>query len=98
VSTYVHDSDAVLPYEWDWSEWLANEGADTLTMVGVTVVGSPADILTIGAPTQPEPGVVRAMIGPAVDDECRDAQITCHIETAGGRKDDRTIAIKIRNR
>jgi len=92
--TFLHDPDAVLPYEWDWRAWLLHEDADVISGTP-TITQDPADSLEIETPTV-EDGVVSAVISGGVVPV--DVEVTCHIVTVGGREDDRTIKLKVRHR
>lgn len=86
------DPDAALEYTFDWTDWLA-EVSDTidsytLTVSGVTKtsdarVGARVTVWVSG-------GTVNALAAPA--------SIACRIVTAGGRTEDRTIYLLIRER
>lgn len=89
---YVKDPNATLPFVWDWSAWLANEGNDTITSAVVTV---PTAELTLGSITNTTTKVT-AWISGGTDGE--DVDVTCHIVTAGGRQEDRSITVKVRER
>jgi hypothetical protein len=87
------DPSAKLPFTVDWSAWLAAEG-DTATSVawtvpaGIVKESSPAESLADGKATV-------WLSGGTVGQRY---QITCRITTAGGRIDDRTIQVDIRER
>ena len=91
------DPQAVLDYIYDWSAWLAGI-FDTIVSAtfpvanGGTTVNS-FDIINIA------PGSangVRAWIGGGTLDEI--AEVTCRITTQGGRTEERTLRLKIRER
>lgn len=95
MTTFMHDPQAVLPYAWDWTAWLAAEGSDTIAAATVAVVG---DGLTLA--DDPPVAVTTTRVtawlsgGTAGDD----VDVRCHITTDGGREDERTITIKVRDR
>jgi hypothetical protein len=80
------DASAVLDYVWNWSDWL---GADTISSHTITCVGCTKDSSSNTTTT------VTAWIsgGTTVSPSA-----TCHITTAGGRHDDRTIVFDITER
>jgi hypothetical protein len=80
------DASAVLDYTWNWADWL---GDDTIASATVTGVGCTVDSYTNTTTT------VTAWIsgGTTVSPSA-----TCHITTAGGRQDDRTIVFDITER
>mgnify|MGYP003491741341 FL=1 len=84
-----HDPQAVLDYSWDWADWL---GADAIASHTVTVaagdVVKDSDSRTATA--------VTAWLSGGTDGTR--ARVTCHITTAAGRQDDRTIYLAIKNR
>lgn len=89
----IKDPDARLPYAVDWSAWLANEGdtASSATWIapdGIVQEASPAPSLT--------DGVATAWFSGGTDG--KDYRITCRLTTTGGRVDDRTVTIKVRQR
>lgn len=93
--TYVKDPDAVLDYAQDWSEWL---GADTLSSASWTV---PSGITlgngSNGAPAPAATATVATawLLGGVAG---TDYAVTCRVVTAGGRTDDRTVTIQVRQR
>lgn len=86
LKKFVKDPDAVLDYTIDWSEWLA-EG-DTITAVsatpdtGITVDSS---AFTVTTTTIWVSGGVTGTYN-----------IVVHVTTNGGREDDRTIEIQMK--
>ena len=89
IANVVHDPDADLDYQIDWSEWL---WADTISssswtadsLLGVTLHGS---VFTSTTATIWVKGGKVNMSG----------LVTNHIETSGGRKEDRSLLLMIRN-
>lgn len=79
------DPRAVLDYQFDWSAWL---GADTITAHAVTVTAG----LTVTSTTASATAVTVWLSGGTVGAEYT---VTCHIQTAGGREDDRSIVLAI---
>jgi hypothetical protein len=80
------DANAVLDYVWNWSDWL---GADTISSSTVTGTGCTIDSSTDTTTT------VTAWVsgGTTVNPSA-----TCHITTAGGRQEDRTIIFEMTDR
>lgn len=91
-----HDPQARLDYRWDWGEpdarghtWL---GGDAIATAAVT---SPDAALVITDVTHDGSSVVAWVAGGTVGTT---APLTCHITTAAGRTDDRTMWLRIRQR
>jgi hypothetical protein len=91
--TIVKDPNATLDYSWDWSAWLADSTPDDTISSFQIIVAS--GTVTIGS-TGHLNGVVTAMISGGAAGE--KAAVTCRITTNGGRIDDRTIYLKIKER
>jgi hypothetical protein len=85
------DPDAALDYGWDWSSWLAAI-SDTIATYDVTT-NAPA--LAIDS-TSIVGGVVTAVLSGGLVGTT--PSVTCEITTAGGRTDQRTIRLRIRQR
>lgn len=87
----VKDPDAVLDFRWDWTDWLDDDTAETITSaniigaVGVTVDDSNVDGAT----------VVARVSGGAIGEP---ASATCRITTSTAQVDDRTMTFTIRER
>lgn len=87
------DPNSVLPFSCDWSAWLTNE-ADTAASVawtvpaGLTQEVSPAPSLTDGKATVWLSGGTAGV----------EYDVTCRMTTTGGRIDDRTMRIAVRER
>ena len=88
IATFVKDPDAVLDYALDWTKWL--EG-DTLTSGTWTIDAGP----TI-ASQNVSAGIVTMFLSGGVDGTTYVAR--CRIVTTGGRTEDRTIHIQVRER
>lgn len=89
-ATILKDPDATLDYIWDWTLYLAEIG-DTIASKSI-IVQSPLTIVSssiVGT-------TVVAFISDGVVGNTYTA--TCRIVTAGGRTDDRTINLKIKER
>ena len=87
------DPSAKLPFTVDWSAWLTNEGDTAASAVWVVPTGivqesTPPPSLADGKATVWLSG---GTVGQSYD-------ITCRLTTTGGRIDDRTFSVKIRER
>lgn len=85
---FLKDPDAVLDYEFDWSEWLASGetiSSTTVTVTGVTLDSSPNDSTS-----------VVAWVSGGTDGAV--ATVACRITTSAGRTDERTITLRITER
>jgi hypothetical protein len=87
----IHDPDARLDYPFDWSDWLPEgdsiESATVTAEAGVTVDGTP----TIVGGTKVVPYILGGTVGQTYD-------VTCHIVTADGREDDRSITLVVKEK
>ena len=86
--TFVKDPNAVLDYEFDWSEWLAlgeTISSVTVTATGVTLDSSPNDTSSVTA------WVSGGTAGTT-------ATVACRITTTMSRVDERTITLRIADR
>ena len=86
--SFVKDPNAVLDYEWDWSAWL---GTDTIASHTVTA----ATGLTVDSSTATTTAVTAWLSGGSVG---ASYAVTCHVVTAAGREDDRTVTITVQER
>lgn len=87
------DPSAVLPFTVDWSAWLENEqdtaASATWTVPdGLVQESTPAPSLADGKATVWLSG---GILG-------RTYAVTCQLTTTGGRVDERTLQIRVRNR
>lgn len=85
--TYTKDPDAVIDYPFDWSDWL--ETGDTIQTVTVTVSSG----LTKDSVTFTTSAVIVWVSGGTAGSVYT---IACRIVTAGGRTDERTIRVLVR--
>ena len=85
---FVKDPDAVLDYEWDWAAWL---GADTIASHTVTA----ATGLTVDSSEATTTAVTAWLSGGSVG---MSYAVTCHVVTAAGREDDRTVTVTVMER
>ena len=86
--SFVKDPNAVLDYEWDWSAWL---GTDTIASHTVTA----ATGLTVDSSTATSTAVTAWLSGGSVG---ASYAVTCHVVTAAGREDDRTVTVTVMER
>jgi hypothetical protein len=89
-ATIVKDPDATLDYIFDWSQWLTLV-ADTISTN--TIVAETG--ITVGAHTNSTTAVTIWLSGGTAGTTYK---VTCRIVTAGGRTDDRSIYIKVKER
>lgn len=87
AESFVKDPNASLDYEWDWAAWLDGDtiASHTVVATGLTVVSSTASTTAVVAWLSG--GTAGATY-----------VATCHIATAAGRQDDRSITIRVENR
>ena len=88
MKTFQKDPDARLDYTGSWAKWLATAGGDAITASSWTV---PDGIVEDGVSFTDDTTTIW-LKGGTVGEKYR---ITNHIETAGGREDDRTILVEI---
>ena len=86
------DPDAVLPYVFDWTDWL---GADTLDSAQIIIADSATLALVGGYVIVDNTKVQITLTGGAARDR---AKITCRILTTGGDIDDRSFYVRIAER
>ena len=86
--SFVKDPDAVLDYEWDWAAWL---GADTIASHTVTASAG----LTVDSTEATDTAVTVWLSGGTVG---QTYSVTCHVVTAAGREDDRTVTVTVMER
>ena len=86
--SFTHDPDAVLDYLFDWSDWL---GADTIASHTVTA----ATGLTVNSTEATTTAVTVWLSGGT---EGVTYTVTCHIVTAAGREEDRTMTFTMEQR
>ena len=86
--SFVKDPDAVLDYEWDWAAWL---GTDTIASHTVTA----ATGLTVDTSEATTTAVTAWLSGGTVG---QTYSVTCHVVTAAGREDDRTVTVTVMER
>lgn len=89
AARYVKDPDAVLDYGFDWSQWLS--GDDTISASTWTVPSGLTKDSQVRSTTVTTVWLSGGTAG-------TDYEIVNSIETAEGRKDDRTMVISVRDR
>ena len=87
-----HDPDAVLDYEFDWTAWL-KEG-DTITAASWAVTGAD-EALVVDDESNTTTTTKVWLSGGTAGVTYR---ATCHVTTAGGRQDDRTLMVRVAER
>ena len=87
MKTFTKDPDSTLDYVWDWTEWLSG---DTITNHSITV---PADINLL-THTRLDGKVTGWFSGGTVG---KSYTITCEIVTDGGRTDQRSARLVIKD-
>lgn len=89
--SFVMDPDAVLDYKFDFGDegtWL---GTDTIASHTVTA----ATGLTVASSTATSTAVTAWLSGGTVGTSY---DVTCHVVTAAGREDDRTVTVTVQER
>lgn len=98
-ATILKDPDAVLDYTFDWTLWL-DDIVDTIASASVPVLTPTGIALDTTAPH----GAGFLVVGKTVVVWLKQGvvktthQVTCRIVTVGGRTDDRSIYVKIKDR
>lgn len=85
-----HDPDAVLDYQYDWTDWLTD--GDTITAATVTVETGDVVIDSTAHDTQ------KVTVWVSGGTAGMTADLVCHVTTQEGREDDRTIRLYVANR
>ena len=83
------DSDAVLDYEWTFTDWLS--ASETIT--SFSIIASPG--ITVDSSTNQPDKVIAWLSGGTPG---QPYEVTCRITTNQGRTDDRTMTIRVINR
>lgn len=89
MKTFEKDPEAVLDYEWDWTDWL---GTDTIE--NATVVVSSGEVVVDSVVVTA--GKVTAWISAGNINET--TIVTCTITTGEGRIDERSIKFNMKDR
>lgn len=92
----VKDPDAVLDYVFDWTAWL-DAVSDTIATKDVVVTSGalPASSIAVNASSISGKAVVAWVSGGQAGET---ASLRCRITTTGGRTDDRTVYLRIKER
>lgn len=85
---YLHDPNAVLDYTVDWSDWL---GTDTIASVTWTVPTGVTKASQTNTTTAATAWISGGTAG-------SDYSLGCKVTTAGGRTDERTVVLQVRER
>lgn len=88
MATFTKDPNAVLDYVWDWSAWLGEDTADSFEWIV-------PDGITKDSDTSDDTTATIWLSGGTAGTAYR---VTNRITTAGGRTDDRTHTIVVRER
>lgn len=88
ANRYTKDPDALLDYGHDWAPWL---GADTIGTATWTVPAGLTKEAESHTTTTATVWVSGGTVGATY-------QVTCHITTAGGREDDRSLFLYVQER
>lgn len=89
ASEFIKDPDAVLDYQWDWSDWLA---------VGETIVSQVVTVptgITLDSATASTTAVTAWLSGGTAGAVY---SVACKIVTSSNRTDERSIGIIVENR
>jgi hypothetical protein len=96
VPTIVKDPDAVLDYTMDWTAWLKDINDTISTDIdAVTIILSDMSGAVIASQSNTSYAATVWLSGGTLGVTF---SVTFRIKTAGGRTDDRTIAIKVKQR
>lgn len=88
MSTFYKDPDAVLDYTGDWAAWLNGDTIQTSTWI-------PDDGITVDSSTHDD---TTATVWLSGGTNLETYEVTNRVATAGGRTDDRTIKIKVKEK
>lgn len=86
----IKDPQALLDYQFDWSDWLSPDG-DTIVSHVVTVSSG----ITLENSTRSSTAVIAWISGGTIGDEY---EVDCLITTNAGRQDSRKMTIAIQDR
>lgn len=87
IKKFIKDPDAVLDYTVDWSAWLPS--GDTISAVSTSATAG----ITVDTSSYTTNSTTVWLSGGT---EGTTYDVTIHITTNGGREDDRTIAIQVK--
>lgn len=85
---FLKDPAAVLDYQWDWSAWLAGDAIQSHALIVATG-------LIVESSSHTGTAVTAWLSGGAVGVTY---PVICHVLTAAGREDERTLLITVRER
>ena len=91
--TFNKDPSAKLDYSFDWREWLISDTIDHFHLMTDATLDSTFAMADDPAPTQNFGIVTFWLVGGSDGEEYK---VTCRVTTVGGRTDDRTMKIKIK--
>lgn len=89
TNVFTKDPDAVLDYQWDWSDWLA------VGEVITSAVVAPDTGIVLDSQSNTNTSVTAWISGGTVDEGYR---VVCSIVTSESREDDRSIYLICRER
>lgn len=92
LKTFYKDPDATLDYIWDWSDWLGDDG-DTLSS-HIFTSSHPLELTVEISEHSPQTATVWLKGGLSYSSY----KVTCHVQTFGGRTEDRTAQFICTNR
>jgi hypothetical protein len=87
ASQFIKDPNAVLDYQWDWTDWLP--AGDTITTANVSITSGD---VTLNSQSNTTTAVTAWISAGTAGTE---ATLVARVTTAQGRTDDRTIGLKI---
>ncbi len=96
-TSYTHDPDSTLDYQWDWSDWLPD--GDTITAATVTIINTDAadeTPATVDSSSFTDTTVTAWISGGNTAFSPYTA--VCHVSTLALREDDRSITLKVKER
>lgn len=95
-ASILKDPNAVLDYTFDWTAWMDAIPETTISLADLSVVGSdPLSNVALQSQTIAGKTVVAWISGGVAGEKIT---VRCRITTAGGRIDDRTVYLKIKER
>lgn len=88
IGPYIYkDPEAVLDYRFDWTDWL---NGDVITAATVAVTNGNKDSQSY-TDTHVTVWISGGVVGQTIT-------VSCHITTAAGRQDERTVRLKVKSR
>ena len=89
MKTFIKDPQAVLDYQWDWSDWL--DSGDEISSYVIT----PDSGITVDSDSKTTEEVTVWLSGGTAGEFY---EVACKITTAQSRIDERTICIRVRQK